>query len=315
MAEFYPAVTTDLGITLAADLLVGEQMVFTKLVAGSGIYTEDETVRTNLQKAEALREPRQEFAFSSIKKETDACVLLKTLLSNISLTEGYRMTEIGVYAKRIGEEGDGILYSLSVAKEADYFPRYNGMAAVEIIEEYYITVSDAAEVTIETGRSAAVLFEDFEKFQEEMQNRLDKMKIEIETAVNNKIAELQRKIGDLSALRTEKKCCLVDAINEIAEVIRPLIEYSLATNQDIDDIIAEVYTDDVDWITMLDIASDRDIELIISGMYEDSAEDETDAATDQDIDDIIAGAYVDEEEGEMEDVAEKEIEEIVENAF
>ena len=148
-----------------------------------------------------------------------------------------------------------------------------------------------------------------------MQNRLDKMKIEIETAVNNKIAELQRKIGDLSALRTEKKCCLVDAINEIAEVIRPLIEYSLATNQDIDDIIAEVYTDDVDWITMLDIASDRDIELIISGMYEDSAEDETDAATDQDIDDIIAGAYVDEEEGEMEDVAEKEIEEIVENAF
>ena len=133
MAEFYPAVTTDLGITLAADLLVGEQMVFTKLVAGSGIYTEDETVRTNLQKAEALREPRQEFAFSSIKKETDACVLLKTLLSNISLTEGYRMTEIGVYAKRIGEEGDGILYSLSVAKEADYFPRYNGMAAVEII--------------------------------------------------------------------------------------------------------------------------------------------------------------------------------------
>ncbi len=181
MAEFYPAVTTDLGITLAADLLVGEQMVFTKLVAGSGIYTEDETVRTNLQKAEALREPRQEFAFSSIKKETDACVLLKTLLSNISLTEGYRMTEIGVYAKRIGEEGDGILYSLSVAKEADYFPRYNGMAAVEIIEEYYITVSDAAEVTIETGRSAAVLIEDLEKMQAEINKRLDDLMSNLKT--------------------------------------------------------------------------------------------------------------------------------------
>ena len=36
MAEFYEAVTTDAGLALSADLLTGEQMVFTKLVTGCG---------------------------------------------------------------------------------------------------------------------------------------------------------------------------------------------------------------------------------------------------------------------------------------
>lgn len=172
MAEYYSAVTTNQGIALSADLLVGERLVFTKLVAGSGIYSEDDLVRTNLQKATTLREPKQEFGFSSVAKVTDSCVLLKSLLSNVDLTEGYRMTEIGVYAKRQDEEGDGILYSLSVAKEADYFPCYNGLAAVEIIEEYYLTVSDTADVMIQAGSGASVLTEDFERFKEELYEKI-----------------------------------------------------------------------------------------------------------------------------------------------
>lgn len=82
------------------------------------------------------------------------------------------MTEIGVYAKKLGDEGDGILYSISVAREPDFLPRYNGMAAVEIIEEYYITVSDAAEVLLQAGSGAAVLAEDLEKLKKELEERL-----------------------------------------------------------------------------------------------------------------------------------------------
>ena len=85
MAEFYAAVTTNLGVSLSADLLTGEQIEFTKLVAGGGNYTEEELVRTELQKATALRNQKQEFGFSSIAKVTDSCVLLKTLLSNEKL--------------------------------------------------------------------------------------------------------------------------------------------------------------------------------------------------------------------------------------
>ncbi len=172
MAEFYEAVTTDAGLALAADLLTGEQMVFTKLVTGSGEYEERELTRSRLQKAWQIKEPRQQFEFSRVEKVTDNCILLKTLISNARLTEGYRMTEIGVYAKKLGDEGDGILYSISVAREPDFLPRYNGMAAVEIIEEYYITVSDAAEVLLQAGSGAAVLAEDLEKLKKELEERL-----------------------------------------------------------------------------------------------------------------------------------------------
>lgn len=177
MAEFYEAVTTDAGLALSADLLTGEQIVFTKLVTGSGHYDEQAMTRPQLQRVWQIKEPRQQFEFSRIEKVTDHCILLKTLISNVRLTEGYRMTEIGIYAKKKGEEGDGILYSISVAKEPDFLPRYNGLAAVEIIEEYYITVSDAAEVLLQAGGGAAVLSEDLEKLKKELENLL-KQRIE-----------------------------------------------------------------------------------------------------------------------------------------
>lgn len=164
MAEFF-AVTTDAGLALSADLLTGEQIEFTKLVTGSGVYDDLEMTRPRLQKAWQIKEPRQKIEFSRVEKVTDNCILLKALISNVNLTEGYRMTEIGVYAKKKGEKGDGILYSISVAREPDFLPRYNGLAAVEIIEEYYITVSDAAEVLLQAGSGAAVLAEDLEKLK------------------------------------------------------------------------------------------------------------------------------------------------------
>lgn len=316
MADFYSAVTTNVGLALAADLLVGEQIEFTRLVTGSGIYEGDDLIRTNLQKATGLRNQQQEFGFSSIEKVTDSCVLLKSHLSNAELTEGYRITEIGVYAKKKGSEDNEILYSISVAKEADYFPRYNGMVAIEIIQEYYITVSDAAEVTIQ-ARGAVALLEDFEKFREEMRKKMDEMSVNISIEVDNKMIDLQRQIGDLSQLMAENKGNLVDAINEIAEVVRPLIEYGMATNQDIDDIITGIYEDDIDWVTMLETASDRDISAIIAGVYEDDEEEDSEnTASNQDIDDIIAGTYVDEEEDwEDTDVADQEIDQIIANSF
>lgn len=312
MAEFYASVTTDAGIALAADLLVGEQIMFTKLVTGSGVYEGEDLQRTSLRKATGLRDQKQEFSFSSITKETDYCVLLKALLSNAELTEGYRMTEVGVYAKKPGG-GDEILYSISVAKEADYFPRYNGMVAIEIIEDYYITVSDAAQVTIERGRGAAALLEDFDRFRQEVHEKIIQMGADIRLYLDQQLDSLQRQIGDLSQLMTEHKGSLVDAVNEIAETVRPLIEYGIATDKDIDDIIADAHVDDVDWATTLDIAEDSDIDLIISGGYEGTSGDEPGAATDADIDAIISGEHVDEEEdGE---IALTKIDRIVKEAF
>lgn len=305
MAEFHAAVTTDAGIALSTDLLTGEQIIFTKLITGSGSYDEEEMTRHQLQKVTQIKEPRQEFEFSKMSKVTDSCILLKTLISNADLTEGYRITEIGVYAKKQGEEGNGILFSISVAKEADFLPRYNGLVAVEIVEEYYITVSDAAEVLLQAGSSAAVLAEDLEALKKEIQAEVDK-----------KIADLQKQIGNLSNLLTENKCCLVDAVNEIATVIRPLIEYSYATNQDIDDIIDEIYVPDQDWVNVLDIASEQIINEIINGTYiEEIEESGEDVISDEDIDAIIDGTYIDEMEDTETSVTNKEIDSIIDDVF
>lgn len=195
MADFYEAVTTDAGLALSADLLTGEQMVFTKLVTGSGEYAEGELTRSRLQKAWQIKEPRQQFEFSRVEKVTDNCILLKTLISNAKLTEGYRMSEIGVYAKKKGEEGDGILYSISVAREPDFLPRYNGLAAVEIIEEYYITVSDAAEVVLQAGSGAAVLAEDLEKLKKELEDRLKQQIEELRNKIDSKKSFVQMTEG------------------------------------------------------------------------------------------------------------------------
>lgn len=307
MADFYPAVTTNAGIKLVTDLLEGEQIIFTKLVVGAGTYEEGECERTNLQKMTELRNRKQEYGFSNITRVTESCILLKTLLSNVELTEGYRMTEIGVYAKKQGEDGDGILYSLSVAKEADYFPGYNGFAAIEIIEEYYITISDAAEVMIQTGNGSVVLLEDLEKFKKEMQDQIDNV-------VNKNIANLQDQIGNLSDLITEDKRNLVAAINEIAEVIRPLTEDTIVTDEIVDQIIAGTYVKDIEWATKYEIVTNEIIDQIIAGTYVKEDEDDENAVTDEIIDQIIAGTYIREEEEKLEGIG-NELDRIVENTF
>lgn len=318
MAGFYSAVTTDAGIALATDLLVGESIEFTKFVTGSGSYEGDDLIRTNLQKATALRCQQQEFGVSSIEKMTDSCVLLKSLLTNKDLTEGYRIREIGVYARKKddGDAGDGILYSISVAPEPDYFPPYNGMFAIEIIQDYYIAVSDASEVTIQ-ARGAVALLEDFEKFREEIRKKLDEISNNIQIVVDHKMIDLQSQIGNLAELMTVNKGCLVDAINEIAEVVRPLVEYGYATSQDIDDIITGIFEDDIDWVSSLETASSRDVAAIIAGVFEDEEETgDENMASSQDIADIIAGTFVEEvEDFEDADVASQEIDQIIANSF
>lgn len=108
---------------------------------------------------------------------------------------------------------------------------------------------------------------------------------------------------------------LVIQNGEISEIIKPLIRYRIATDQDIDDIIAAAYENDTDFVSMLDIAGNHDIDDIIDGVYEDAGGDGPDMATDADIDAIIEGTYVEEEEEEEYDPTSREIEKIVDDAF
>lgn len=165
MADFNAAVMTNSGIELLSRTLAGQAKIkFTVLKAGNGIYTAEEKERSVLQTRTELKSEKQTFPFSGIEIITDSSVKLSALMSNNDLTEGYYINEIGIYAvDEMEEEGEEILYSIAIANVADYFPKYNNLSPSTIIQEYYTTVDNSLQVTIQTGLAAVALAEDLLK--------------------------------------------------------------------------------------------------------------------------------------------------------
>ena len=173
MGNFNSAVLTAKGNELLTSAVAGRRIIFTRLVTGSGVYTEEEKTRAALEQRTALKQQRQEFTFSSYEKVSQTSVLLTSLITNRELTEGYKMTEIGIYGKENDAEED-FLCSISVTsslEESDTFPAFNGLRESQIIQDYYITISNTAEVTVKmTG--APALAEDLEKIKNTIQQEI-----------------------------------------------------------------------------------------------------------------------------------------------
>lgn len=181
MAYFEPAVITRTGVNMIANDIAGiGNIEFVKMVSGAGEYTEEEKDKNALAERTELKDKRQEFVFNAIEVKSEKSVLLKSVISNQTLEEGYRITEVGIYAREKGTEGEGFLYSLALAIEADFLPPFNGLNPSEIVQEYYATVSDAATVSIVSAPGAFALFEDMKA---------------LENAFADKIKELADNIG------------------------------------------------------------------------------------------------------------------------
>lgn len=159
MAKFKAAVMTNKGIELLARSIAEEFGVeFTRMEIGSGLYLEAEKDKTYLQKQEKLKAFEKEFGFSSVSVADKNAIMLKTLLTNQDIDTGFRITEMGIFARGKKTEETEILYSIAVAVEADYFPSKE--SPVEILQEYYTKVSNAETVTIDVNASTPALAED-----------------------------------------------------------------------------------------------------------------------------------------------------------
>lgn len=166
MAQFKKAVITQKGLALIQKTQMQSiKLEFSKIVTGSGEYSEDE----ELGDLENLKEKKQEFPISSITVIDIKTVKLVSVLSNADLKEPYYVGEIGIFAND-PDEGE-ILYSLAVAYpgKADYLPAYDGFAPITIGLDTYQKVSSSENVTIraDTGAYAAA------KDLEELKKRLD----------------------------------------------------------------------------------------------------------------------------------------------
>lgn len=179
MAQFRKAVITQNGLALIQKTqMQNVRLEFTRIVTGSGEYTETE----ELNGLSALKEPKQEFPFSSVSVVDQQTIKLAAAITNKDLQQAYYMREIGVMAN--DPDNGEILYSIAVTYpgKADYLPAYDGFAPVTIGLDSYQAVSDSENVTIRADTSAYALARDLEIYK-------------IDT--DNRIQELDRKVQDL----------------------------------------------------------------------------------------------------------------------
>lgn len=166
MARFNDAYLTDAGADLIAQSITdGVKIEFVRMEIGDGEYTEEEKSKDVLRKRTTLKNKRQESSFNSVEKAKDSAVKLKAAIDNRSITTGYRMTEIGIFAKASGDTAsDGVLYSIAVAVEADYMPPES--TPITYIQEFYTKVGNAENVEITVSTGVYALAEDLAEVEE-----------------------------------------------------------------------------------------------------------------------------------------------------
>lgn len=203
MAQFRKAVITQKGLALLQKTQMQNiKLEFSKIVSGSGSYTEDEV----LDGATALKQQMQEFPFSSVNIVDPQTIKLVSVISNEGLQSAYYIREIGVYATD-PDEGE-ILYSLAVAypDKADYMPAYDGAAPVTIGLDTFQAVSNSENVTIRADTGAYASAEDLkmltERFEAFVKNNPRVMFGSVDTEIDNNtvlfITDEEQAVGDFS---------------------------------------------------------------------------------------------------------------------
>lgn len=174
---FDNAVMTNAGAALLTRAQAGEiKIEFTRIVTGNGSYTAAEKTLAKLQQATKLKSQKNSYTLSDVDIFSDYSVKVTALITNQDpvtletlVTSGYYINEMGLYAKPSGgKDSEEVLYSIVVTAgtNGDFMPPYNGYNPAQITQDYYATVNNSAEVTINTA-GAALLAEDANKIRDD----------------------------------------------------------------------------------------------------------------------------------------------------
>lgn len=180
---FKNAVMTRAGALLLTRAQAGEiKIEFTRIAIGNGEYEENEKLFFALQERAGLKSLKNSYDLSSIEVYSEHSVKITALITNQNpltgetlIDDGYFINEMGLYAKeKDGENDTEVLYSIAVTsgESGDFMPPYNGFSAVQIIQEYYATVDNSAEISIQAS-GAVVLVQDFEAFKKSVEESIN----------------------------------------------------------------------------------------------------------------------------------------------
>lgn len=183
MAKYKSIVITNTGLSLVAAAHSGDTINFTAIKTGNGIYDGTEV----LEDMTDLKSVQQTFGISGLTREATV-VKVRSVLSNEGLTNGYYMTEIGVYAIDPNTSNE-ILYAFIIAEDdmSDYFSPYED-SPQNITLEVYIEAAGLVEgvtftASIVPGTYATA--QDLEDYRVEIMGELEETNANMEKVEKN----------------------------------------------------------------------------------------------------------------------------------
>lgn len=139
MAKFNGFILTEKGRELLAKGLSGETITFTKMAIGDGSTT------TNVREMEALANQITTLPILNINAKKNGTCEINALLTNKSVTTGFYIKELGIFAH--GDDNVEILYAYNVSTSPDFVPPFSANNVVEIEYVDTIIVDQVANVT------------------------------------------------------------------------------------------------------------------------------------------------------------------------
>ena len=139
MAKFNGFILTEKGRELLAKGLVGETITFTKMAIGDGTSLTSERERTELVNQITT------LPILNINAKKNGTCEINALLTNKSVTTGFYIKELGIFAH--GNDNVEILYAYNISTSPDFVPPFSANNVVEIEYVDTIIVDQVANVT------------------------------------------------------------------------------------------------------------------------------------------------------------------------
>ena len=139
MAKFNGFILTEKGRELLAKGLAGETITFTKMAIGDGTSLTSERERT------ALVNQITTLPILNINVKRNGTCEINALLTNKSVTTGFYIKELGIFAH--GNDNVEILYAYNTSTSPDFVPPFSANNVVEIEYVDTIIVDQVANVT------------------------------------------------------------------------------------------------------------------------------------------------------------------------
>ena len=139
MAKFNGFILTEKGRELLAKGLAGETITFTKMAIGDGTSLTSERERTELVNQITT------LPILNINAKKNGTCEINALLTNKSVTTGFYIKELGIFAH--GNDNVEILYAYNTSTSPDFVPPFSANNVVEIEYVDTIIVDQVANIT------------------------------------------------------------------------------------------------------------------------------------------------------------------------